>query len=231
MAQLPIQLNLRNVRVTENLDKVFYEVIQEDMYKALQYTAAIAINEQLSIGNPLTSLLVDGRPNRYIDTAQKRIRAFFFDGREVYKAFTDAVNLISTLVPRRSGRAAFSYEFWCNEKPVGKDLSRVEAFTRTMGPQDYVRIVGPTLVYGRKVNYNPGGIKRFSRRTVVRTKSFLVKKVKVQGIMERVQNLIGRRYSGLYVKESWVKTNDLPKDGRTPGIVIGVSKRGKLRGA
>jgi len=224
------KVNLRSITVTKDLDKIFYDVAIEDLEKTLRYVAAEEILNQVRIDNKPTSLLVDNS-GRDINIAKKRVRAFFADTAQLYEALTVCYAYIRSLVPRRSGRAAFSYEVWLNDRRVGRDPFEIRALIENMDPsKDFVRIVGPVVAYGRKVNYNPGGTRRFTKRTVARTRTTVIKSVKIQGIMERVEKMVGRRYPALYVRESWVTTSALPKDGRTPGLVIGFAKRGRLKG-
>lgn len=226
-------ITLTEVRrsVTERLDKSVYEVGLFDLVTAVRQTAAQVIQEQRDLGNPPTSLLVDGRSRKDGDTslATKRVQAFFADKEALRKAVYEAWNRIQALTRVATGSAASSYQLWYNENKIGITPAAVEIYLERFNPaKDYFRIVGPVVVYGRKVYWNPKGKPKLKKIRLLRTKTSDIKLVRVRGIMDQVEQSMRRRYRYLAIAEDWVKTSALPKDGRTPALWLGFKKKGTL---
>jgi hypothetical protein len=97
--------------------------------------------------------------------------------------------------------------------------------------KDGFRIVGPVIVYGRKIYWNPKGKPKYRRSIGYKSKTLVVKLRSIRGIMDQVEKQMRRKYRGIAVAEQWVTTSALPKDGRTPGLYIGFKKRGRTFGA
>lgn len=214
---------------TERLDKIVLEVAVEDLQAVLRFVAATAIQEQRDIGNQPTSLLVDNRGLKDIATAERRVQAFFADTEQLRKAVYDAWNQVQALTRVATGRAASSYQLWFREQRIGSTPGAVETYIDRFNPAvDYFRIVGPVLVYGRKIYWNPKGRAKFVKRVAVRGKDFTIKAVKIRGIMNQVEQSMRRRYRYLAIAEDWVTTSALPKDGRTPGLWLGFKRKGTL---
>lgn len=218
---------------TERLDKIVIEVGLDDLIQTLRYVGATAIQEQRTLGNPPTNILVDGRGNAPIDGATKRIQAFFADKEQIRLAVYDAWKQIQGLTRVATGLASLSYELWYNEQPVGRTPAAVETYLDRFNPQkDYFRIVGPVLVYGRKIYWRPKGAPgkrpRVSKRVALRTGSAVFKVVRNRGIMNLVEESMRRRYRSIAIAEDWVNTNALPKDGRTPALWIGFKRKGAV---
>lgn len=214
---------------TERLDKIVLETTLEDVQTLLRLVAATAIEEQRSLQNPPTSLLVDNRGRKDIATAEKRVQAFFGNTEDLLQAVYDAWSQVQALTRVATGRASASYELWFKEQSIGHSPGGASIYIDRFNPAtDYFRIVGPVLVYGRKIYWNPRGKAKFSKSTVVRRPEFTVKAVKIRGIMNQVEASMRRKYRGLAIAEDWVTTAALPKDGRTPGLWIGFKRKGTL---
>jgi hypothetical protein len=216
-------------QTTTRLDKIIVEVALEDVAETLRLVAAEAIGEQIALGNPPTSILVDNHSSKDIRTASKRIQAFFADVSMVYQAVQDAWAMTIDLTRSRTGTARASYELWFKEQKIGNSPDAARGYLERFNPAtDYFRIVGPVLVYGRKVYWNPVGTPKFQKRTALRTKTAIFKIVRIRGIMNLVEASMRRKFRSIAVAEDWVITNALPFDGRTPGLWIGFKKRGSL---
>lgn len=224
-----IELPIRSVAVTQRLEKTVLEVGVQDLEFIVSQLSAQLIQEQIDLGNPPTSIVVDGSGRRDVRTAKKRVQAFFADKAAIRQAVYEAWNRILNLTRVRTGRAAGAYELWFNDKPVGRTPAAVEMYLDRMVPgKDAFRIVGPVLVYGRKIYWNPKGKPKIKKITVFRGKDVTIKLRRIRGIMDTVEQSMRRRYRYLAITEDWVTTTALPKDGRTPGLYIGFKRRGSL---
>lgn len=225
-----IQLTQVSVKQTDRLDKIVYEVGLEDLEFTLRYVAATAIQEQIALGNKPTNLLVDNSGRKAIDKAQRRVQAFFIDREMLRKAVYEAWAKVTALTRVRTGAAVGSYELWYNNQRIGKTPAAVELVIDRFDPgKDFFRIVGPVIVYGRKIYWNPLGKPRFRLSTALKTKQAIFKVRRIRGIMDLVESSMRRKYRGIAISESWVTTPALPKDGRTPALFIGLRRRGALR--
>lgn len=222
-----IQLPIKSFKQTDRLDHLIVEVAVEDVQAVIRQLGALFIKEQIDIGNPPTNILVDNSGRKAIDTAKKRIQAFFTQKDDIRLAVYAAWARVLALTRVRTGRAAASYELWFKNTPIGRSPSAVEGYIERMDPaKDFFRIVGPVLVYGRKIYWNPKGKPKLKKRTVIRGRNYVIKLVSIRGIMEQVEMAMRRKFRAVVVIEDWVVTSALPKDGRTPGLYIGFKKRG-----
>lgn len=216
----------------EELDKIVIKVGVEDLKRTLQLVAGQAINEQIQLGNKLSNLIVDNSGRKDITTAERRIQAFFggaVNKERIRAAVFEAWNRIQVLTRRDTGRAQLSYQLWFNEVPIGASPAACDIYLDRMTQRDHFSIVGPVLIYGRKLYWNPAGKARFSKRVKLRTKSATFKVVRIVGIMKSVETALRRRYRDVAIAESWVLTRALPFDGRTPAIWIGPKKKGAVK--
>lgn len=230
-----VAITLRSHTTTDRLDKIIYEVLQEDLQTVLRFVAAEAIEEQRRLQNPPTSLLIDNSGGKSIDFAQKRVQAFFGNIEDLRLAVRDAWQLIQDRTRVATGTARSSYQVWFKEQRIGSSPAAIDPFLQNFNPAtDYFRIVGPVLVYGRKVYWNPVGAPNKPPRTqtkTLRVPGLTVKLIRIRGIMNQVEQIMKRRYRGLAITEDWVVTSALPKDGRTPGMWFGFRRRGTLLGS
>jgi hypothetical protein len=155
------------------------------------------------------------------------VQAFFADKSDIRRAVYEAWNRILSLTRVRTGRAAASYELWFNDTRIGRTPAAVETYIDRMDPyKDFFRIVGPVIVYGRKIYWNPRGKPRIKKITAYRSKRLTVKLLRIKGIMFQVRDAMRRKFRNVGISEQWVTTGALPKDGRTPGLRIGFKRRG-----
>lgn len=214
---------------SDGLDKIILQVGAEDILAVLRAVAIEEIGQQINIGNKPTNLLVDNRSSRSIEQAQRRVQAFFVDVELVYKAVIAAWQRALGLTRSRTGKAQASYQLWFNDRYVANTPGAARQYLDNFKPgEDYFRIVGPVVAYGRKLYWSPRGTPRFERKSILKTKNLHIKIVRVKGIMNLVAAAMRKRFRGVAVYEAWVTTSALPKDGRTPGVVIGFKRRGKL---
>jgi hypothetical protein len=224
-----LEAQVKGYKTTDQLDKLILEVGLKDLEQALRLVAGQVIQEQIDLGNPPTSILVDGRGTRDIDRAQRRVQAFFADTEALRKAFYEAWSRVIALTRVKSGRAAASYQVWFNNTPIGSTPSAIDGYIKNFNPaKDAFRIVGPVLVYGRKVYWKPAGTPRFEKRIGLKTPTAVFKLVRIRGIMNQVEQSLRRKYRYLAITEDWVVTSALPTDGRTPGLWLGFKRKGTV---
>lgn len=218
------------------LDKTVLAVaLLEDLPHAVRQVAVQATREQIRMGNNPTNILVDNRGNRPVTEAKFRVQVFFSDREKLYNALVDTWDKVQKLTPVKSGRAIGSYQLWFKRASIGPmpgALSQAKRLISTMNPaKDGFHIVGPVLVYGRKVYWNPKGKQRFRKTVKLRLKTSVFKTVRIRGIMDQVEQSIRRKWKQFAIAEDWVITKSLPKDGRTPAIYVGFKKKGTVANA
>jgi hypothetical protein len=224
-----IEVTLKSFKTTERLDKIILEVLAEDAQTVLRYVAASEIADQIAIGNPPTAIIVDNRGRKDIATAEKRVQAFFANTADLKNAVREAWQQVQALTRVASGRAQASYQVWYNETPIGSTPDTIDIYLARFNPaKDYFRIVGPVLVYGRKIYWNPKGQPKFVKKVLAKIPGLTIKITRIRGIMNTVEQSMRRRYRNLAIAEDWVVTSALPKDGRTPGLWIGFKRKGTL---
>lgn len=222
------------VTVTDDLEKIVFSVGQDDLQSFLRAIASQAINEQIQLGNPITNLIVDGSGVKAVAQAQKVILAYFTDTDTLRQAIYDGWRIAQSLTRVLSGRAQLSYQLWYNNTPIGSSPGACEIYLDRMVPsKDFFRIVGPLVVYGRKLYWNPatnGKKQKFTKRKIAQVGNTVFKVVRTKGIMDQVADQLKRKYKGLAIANSWVTTSAsaLPKDGRTPALYLGFKKRGAI---
>lgn len=223
-----IELPVVSVTQSDGLDKIVLDVALKDLPYVVRTLSSQLLAEQVRLGNPPTNIIVDGSGKRPITEAKRRVQAFFADKEAVRRAVEEAWTRIQQLTRVKSGRAAASYEVWFNNKKIGNSPAAVSSYLDRMDPsKDFFRIVGPVLVYGRKIYWNPRGKPRFRTKRLFKLKTGTEVRLKrIRGIMDQVKTAMRRRYRFLAISESWVQTTALPKDGRTPAMFIGFKRRG-----
>ena len=223
------EVELRSFTTTESIEKLVFEVGFEDLHLMLRAIAGNAIGNEIAAGNLPTSLLVDGAGGRDPNTAQKRIQAFFTNFDDLRDAVHQAWDKIQSLTRYRSGRARAAYQVWYKETPIGNSPGVVDSYANKFNPAtDYFRIVGPVLIYGRKIYWNPTGKPKFSKSVALRAPGITIKLVRIKGVMRLAEESMRRKFRNLAITEDWVVTSALPTDGRTPGMWLGFKRKGTL---
>lgn len=202
-----ITLPVRSYRSTDKLDKIILDCGERDLRFSIAAIFAREVEEQRALGNPPSNILVDNSASKSLSAVRRRAHAHFVRIDDIRRAAEDALRLVALLTRYKTGRARASIAVWRNDRPV----SSVAAAVARFGADDVVRIVGPSVPYGRKLYWNPAGTHRGKRRP------------SIYGIAVR---RIKSRYRGLYIAETWVET---PSLGNTPGLVIGMRRKGRLQ--
>lgn len=147
------------------LETYLLKVLPEDVTYVLRQVAKQELAEQVSIGNPPSQILVDGRSvaDRNIDEARKHVRIRFADTvalmaavRDIYNALVRVTRIQSP--PKNSVVARQHFFLYLNGRPVGKLPAALSSVKDSQLDQKSVlRVVGPLVPYGRKLYWNPIG--------------------------------------------------------------------------
>ena len=219
------QLQLVQVRETKDLEKFIGIVMPKDVQATLQYVYLDELEKQRALGNRPSQALIDGRKGGDLMLVKRRAQAFFANTERLIAAFTEAWAVLVSLTRIKTGRARASYALYHNGRPMGgeSDIARV---VRASAPGDTIQIVGPGVVYGRKLYWNPLGKPRRVRKKVAQSKHGSVitqiYSISAVPIHKRVQRLIQRKYPELYVSDQWVDSlaHGEPRGERWPAIAI-----------
>lgn len=206
-----IRLPVRSFKTTDRLDKMIVECGEQDLRFAIGAIFAQELDQQKRLGNPPSNVLVDGSGFKPLSTVRRNARAYFVNKESIRMAAEDALRLVALLTRYKTGRARSSIAVWINDSPAGS----IAAAVARMGPDDRIRIVGPSVEYGRKLYWNPDGVAKFSKRGIRRS------------ILDIAIRRLKSRHKGLWIAEQWV---DTPELGRTPALAIGQRFRGRLNG-
>lgn len=206
-----ITLPVRSYKSTDRLDKMILDCGEQDLRFAIGAIFAREVEQQKRIGNPASNILVDGSGMKPLSSVRRNARAYFVSRESIRRAAEDALRLVALLVRYKTGRARASVAVWLNDSPA----SSVSEAVARMGPDDRIRIVGPSVEYGRKLYWNPVGKPRVSKSGVRRS------------IYDIAIRRLKSRHKGLWIAEQWVETPNL---GRTPALAIGQRFRGRLNG-
>lgn len=206
-----ITLPVRSYKSTDRLDKMILDCGEQDLRFAIGAIFAREVEQQKRIGNPASNILVDGSGMKPLSSVRRNARAYFVSRESIRRAAEDALRLVALLVRYKTGRARASLSIYVGTTEV---RSIADAVNR-LGPDDVVVVAGPQVEYGRKLWYNPEGIAKFNKRTGRRKTIAAI-------AVPRLKS----RHKGLYIAEHWIEASPL---GRTPGVAIGMRRRGALQ--
>ncbi len=174
MAQYEAKVSLRRTSSYESggtipdsvsLETYVLKVLPQDILHVLRQTAKQELAEQVSINNPPSQILVDGKAvaDRGIDGAMKRVQIRFADTRMLLSAVRDVWAALVRVTrvqspPQNSVVARRHFHLYVNGKPAGLlpgALSTIN--TANINMDTVLRVVGPLVPYGRKLYWNPIG--------------------------------------------------------------------------
>jgi hypothetical protein len=204
-------LTLQTVRVTDDIAKFSLTVLPQDLSRTIQSLFLHELAEQQRAGIQPTQIIIDGGRG-HISTVKKRARAFFSNTARMVAALEEAYQMLRERTRVETGAARASYEVYLNGQPRGKfnDIPRiVQAAKQT----DLVSIVGPGVIYGRKLYWRPLGKQRTIKKKVAQyTKGRGGKReqVKVYGTyqepMQRgIKRVLKKQFPDLRITDAWVE--------------------------
>lgn len=206
-----ITLPVRSYRSTDKLDKIILDCGERDLRFSIAAIFAREVEEQKALGNPPSNITVDNSASKPLSAVRRRAQAHFVRIDDIRRAAEDALRLVALLTRYKTGRARASISIYVGATEVRSIAAAVDR----LGPDDVVVVAGPQVEYGRKLWYNPDGIAKFNKRTGRRKTIAAI-------AVPRLRS----RHRGLYIAEHWIESSPL---GRTPGIAIGMKRRGALQ--
>lgn len=219
-------LQLREVKVTPNLEKFMTDVVPEDLTRTLQYVFLSELENQARLfGAKPTTVLVDGGRGQ-LTGVKRRAQAFFSNRARVIAALTEAWDLLVRMTRVKSGAARRSYALYVNGQRFGErgDIARLVQAT---SPSDFVSIVGPGVPYGRKLYWRPLGTGKKIRKKAATIKSKGVETTYfgtyTEPMHRTVKRILSKKYPDLFITDAWWPlAHGGGKQGeRWPAITVG----------
>lgn len=152
--------------ITGSLQHYVLQVSAKDILTVMRGVALAELEEQHSINNKVSQILVDGRAvqRRSINDAKRNIKLRFGNPRLVMEAVNHAYRLLQTVTrlqspPQNSVVARRNFYLYLDGRNIGLMPSAVIklASPDAIKQDSVVRIVGPLVPYGRRLFWNPVG--------------------------------------------------------------------------
>jgi hypothetical protein len=189
--------------------------------------------QQRELGRVPSNLLVDGRAAPLglasIAQAKRRGQLIYGDTAQVLAAARYALAELERLTPVASGAGRASFRVFINGVDIGGPEALTDQLADRLKQTDVLRIVGPTVKYGRRLAYRSGRTKTLNLRAGRSTR------IRVRGVTRAapdvVASAVARRFPGVYTSDPWITTRffaGIGPDARTPSVSIGLKRRGKL---
>lgn len=210
-------------------------VLPEEVQLYLQATLVQEYADQHALGHEPSNLLIDGRAAPLglasIAQAKRRGQLIYGDMGQVLAAARYAVAELERLTPVASGQGRASFRVFINGMDVGGPEALTDQLVDRLKPTDVLRIVGPTVKYGRRLAYRSGKTKTLNLRAGRSTR------IRIRGVTRAAPDVVAaavqRRFPGVYTSDPWITTRffaGIGPDARTPSVSIGLKRRGKLYG-
>ena len=226
------QIRFPSIAPNTTLEKYALTVLPEEVEMYLQANIVEQYAEQRELGRLPTNLLVDGRAAPYglasISQVKRRGQLIYGDMDQLVAAARFALTELEKLTPVASGAGRASFHVFINDVDMGGAEALTDQLADKLKPGDTLRIVGPTVIYGRRLAWRTGKTKTVTRRAGdVR--------VRARGIgrsaPEVVKLAARRRFPGIHIFDPWITTRffaGVGRDARTPSVSFSLKRRGKL---
>lgn len=210
-------------------------VLPGEVQQYLQANIVEQYTQQRELGRLPSNLLVDGRAAPLglasISQAKRRGQLIYGDTAQVVAAARYALGELERLTPVESGRGRASFRIFINGADIGGPEALTDQLADRLKPTDVLRIVGPTVKYGRRLAYRSGKTKTLNLRAGRTTR------IRLRGVTRATPDVVSaavaRRFPGVYTSDPWISTRffaGIGPDARTPSVSIGLKRRGKLYG-
>lgn len=158
------------------------EILFQDVSDAVLQVADCELRQQQSEKNDVTNLFLNNRPVGHFPIRSQgsskgqfifRARMLFGRKDQLVNAALETMQLLRTLTRIDSGAAVQSYEIYLgntgnSSNPgthVGKGISGILNLKKIKLTQNsMVSLIGPNVIYSRKLYWNPAGSKKLTKR-------------------------------------------------------------------
>lgn len=156
------------------------KILLQDVSDAVLQVANCELREQEQSGNKSTNIFLNNRPvgsfpiRRTGTTGQfvYRARMLFGSATQLVDAALETMQLLRTLTRIKSGAAVQAYAIYLGNTGntsnpgsfMGYGISGIIAVRSLVTSNSMVSIIGPNVIYGRKLYWNPAGGKTIAKR-------------------------------------------------------------------
>ena len=156
------------------------DVVLQDISDIVTQVTNCEIAQQKQLGNKVTNTFVNGRPSG-LETIRRqsgtgfyvfKTRAVFGAPSQIVEAAKKAYELLRTLTRFKTGAAVGSYNVYLGNTAntgnpgtfMGTGLTGIFSIKDKVSQNSMVSIIGPNVIYGRKLYWNPKGNKTVAKR-------------------------------------------------------------------
>jgi len=156
------------------------DILLQDISDAVIQVADCELKAQERAGNNATNIFLNNRPTGSIPIRRTgsggqyiyRARILFGKTQQLVDAALEAMQLLRSLTRIKSGSAVQSYHIYLGNTAntsdpgsfVGTGISGIISLRGQVGDNSMVSIIGPNVIYGRKLYWNPAGGKTIAKR-------------------------------------------------------------------
>src|SRR5215467_9957329 len=161
-------VNFATAPAGTTIEKYITAVLPEEVQEYLQATLVQEYADQRDIGQEPSNLLVDGRPAPLglasIAQVKRRGQLIYGDTDQLIAAARFALSELERLTPAKSGAGRGSFRVFINGAEIGGPEMLTDALADRLGTNDVLRVVGPTVIYGRRLAWQSGKTRTISLR-------------------------------------------------------------------
>ncbi len=156
------------------------EILMQDISDAVLQVADCELSQQERTGNKATNLFLNNRPIGQFPIRQSgligqfvyRARMLFGSTTQIVDAALEAMQLLRTLTRIKTGKAVQSYAIYLGNTAntsdpgmlTGYGISGIIGLREMVTENSMVSIIGPNVIYGRKLYWSPAGSKTIAKR-------------------------------------------------------------------
>ena len=232
------------------------DVLLQDVSDIIAQVTNCEIEQQRKLDNKVTNTFVNGKPqgsSKIVRSSKGgyfifKTRAIFGSPTQIHDAALKAYQLLRTLTRFKSGAAVGSYHIYLGNTAntgnpgtfIGTGISGINAAADQLSERSMLSIVGPNVIYGRRLYWNPVGGKTVAKRLAnPRIRGLSVKLATTTGgyrgsatIHRDVKKRMGRnvKFKSLSFGDPFfvMAHTDIIGDRRVPAITIMPKAAGRL---